>query len=87
MGDFGEVRHPVAAKEHRCEWCGEPIPKGEKHAHFVGKWENEFQNWRMHYECHDYADDTICEGFTPYEHERPPLRAQRDPGFHQRRIG
>ncbi len=71
MSDFGEVRYPKAAKEHRCHWCAQAILKGEKHAHFVGVWEGDFQNWRMHSECHDAADESICEGFTPFEHERP----------------
>jgi hypothetical protein len=75
MSDFGEAKHPTAAKDHRCEWCGEPIPKGARHAHFVGKWEGDFQNWRMHSEC--YADASegfeLAEGFTPYEHERPKI--------------
>ncbi len=71
--DFGETIWPVAAKDHRCEWCGETITKGEKHAHYKGKWEGEFQDWRMHRECNEDADnsDELQDGFTPYDHERP----------------
>lgn len=73
MSDFGNVRHPKAAKNHRCEWCGEPIPKGEVHFQFTGVWEGDWQNWRMHDECNDSAsmNDELCEGFSPYENERP----------------
>jgi hypothetical protein len=72
MTDFGETTWPKARKPHRCEWCGESIAQGEKHAHFVGKWDGEFQDWRMHSECYDVASegDELDEGFMPYEHER-----------------
>ena len=71
MTDFGDMRYPVGRKDHRCEWCGETIAKGEKHAHFVGKWEGEFQNWRMHFDCLNFNEDDIAEGFTPFEGSRP----------------
>lgn len=77
MSDFDETTYPVAAKEHRCEWCGQMILQGEKHAHFVGKWDGEFQNWRMHLVCNADADENgeIQDGFMPYEHERPKSEA------------
>ena len=73
MSEFGGYTHPTGRKDYRCEWCGEPIPKGEKHAHFTGMWDGEFQNWRMHEECWQagMADDSIGDGFSPYENERP----------------
>ena len=72
---FNETTHPVAAKDHRCEWCGETIPKGTKHPAFVGIWEGEFQNWRMHYECYEIAaeNNLLNDGFMPYEGERPQV--------------
>lgn len=79
MTDFGETTHPKAAKDHRCEWCGETILKGEKHVRFTGKWEGEFQDWRMHYECHEATDRMdLTDGFTPYEHARG---SQAEAGF------
>ena len=73
MSDFGNWRYPIAQKDHTCEWCGEKIPKGEKHLYYTGVWENEWQNYRMHLECHDYGcqTETIQDGFTPFENERP----------------
>jgi hypothetical protein len=73
MTDFGDTIWPVARKDHRCVWCGESIQKGNKHAHFSGKWDGEFQDWRMHRECYEDADisDELHEGFMPHEHERP----------------
>lgn len=73
MSDFENQREPVAAKDHRCEWCGETIPKGEKHIWFSGVWEGDWQNWRMHIECHRDASTSgdLGEGFTPFENERP----------------
>lgn len=72
MSEFGSYLYPRARKQHRCEWCGEPIPVGEKHTQYVGKWEGEFQNWRMHNECFDSADkEDRQDGFSPFENERP----------------
>lgn len=81
MGEFGETTYPCGRKDHRCEWCGETIPTSEKHAHFVGMWDGEFQDWRMHSECYSecYEDasenDVFSDGFMPYEHERPSAPA------------
>ena len=71
VSDFGEVTHPMGRKEHRCEWCYGPIPKGEKHARFVGKWQGEFQNWRMHNECLDASEDIRNDGFEPGSGDAP----------------
>ncbi len=74
MSDFGGYTHPVGRKDYRCEWCGETILRGEKHTQFTGMWEGEFQNWRMHDECHEagsHFNDEISDGFTPYGNERP----------------
>lgn len=56
MSDFGSSTRPVARKNYRCLWCGEHILKKEKHYHYSGKWEGDFQDWRMHNEC-----ITACE--------------------------
>ncbi len=81
MTDFGTTTHPVAAKDHRCIWCGETITKGEKHAHFAGKWEGDFQNWRMHSECYTASVDggDLQDGFMPYDHPRPALGGDARP--------
>lgn len=73
VSEFGGYTQPVARKEYRCEWCGEKILKGEKHHKYVGMWEGDFQNWRMHSECKQDADlnGDMQDGFTPYEAERP----------------
>jgi hypothetical protein len=73
MSDFGRSSHPKARKDHRCEWCGQSIPRGEVHYLFVGVWEGEWQNWRMHEECSKYANlnNEFIDGFTPFENERP----------------
>jgi len=73
MSDFGDTRFPVGRKDYRCEWCGERINAGELHPQFVGQWEGEFQSWRMHSECLAWNSESIAEGFTPYENERPEV--------------
>jgi hypothetical protein len=79
VSDFSNHTYPVSRKEYRCEWCGEPIPKGEKHLHYTGVWEGEWQNWRMHMECQDdgYLNEIIPDGFTPFENERPKVQSTR----------
>ena len=70
---FNDARRPVARKPHRCWWCGETIPQGERHVQFVGTFKGDFQSWRMHGECYDAGMecDEIQEGFSPYENKRP----------------
>jgi hypothetical protein len=73
MPDFGQTFSPIAAKEHQCEWCYGPIPRFEKHKHFTGMFESEWQNWRMHDECYESAlkDNYLHDGFTPGDGEMP----------------
>lgn len=73
MSDFANFTWPIGRKDYRCEWCGQIIPKGEKHLHFAGIWEGDWQNWRMHSECHEgmQLEDPYNDGWTPAEHERP----------------
>lgn len=80
MTDFGDTVWRKAAKVHRCQWCGQDIGKGDKHAYFAGKWDGEWQNWRMHSECYDDAatNKELSEGFMPYEHERPTLAVRSE---------
>lgn len=65
MSDFGEGRHIVARKDHRCQGCLSKIPKGEMHYQFKGAYEGEWQNWRMHEECFADWDINGCEEFMP----------------------
>lgn len=63
---FGEGDRPVARKQHSCIWCHELIVIGERHFKYVGIWEREFQNWRMHDDCIDAHkretyDGEICD--------------------------
>ena len=41
------------------------------HYKYTGRWEGDFQNWRMHLECYDASSEEISEGFSPFENERP----------------
>jgi len=73
MSEFNATSTPVARKQYRCEWCLGPIPKGEKHKHYVGKFDGDFQNWRMHNECYESADlnDSFDDGFCAGDGEMP----------------
>lgn len=68
FNQFKEINRPK--KIHRCEWCHQQIVIGESHLQFIGHWEGEFQNWRVHHECKSsmngsdyYQEDAgICPG-------------------------
>jgi hypothetical protein len=72
MTDFGEGKFVVGRKSHRCDGCLGPIPKGESHYNFRGMYDGEWQNWRMHEECHDdfYRNNDEPE-FNPGDFEMP----------------
>lgn len=69
---FNETRWPISLKDHRCEWCYEPIKAQEQHAHFIGVFQGDFQDWRMHKDCYADADnsDSLEDGFIPGAHSR-----------------
>jgi len=63
---FGQGEYPVAKKMHHCIFCKDDIAVGERHFKYVGEWEGEFQNWRMHSDCleaqqRETYDGEICE--------------------------
>jgi hypothetical protein len=68
FNEFREISKPN--KSHACAWCHEEIKKGESHLQFMGYWESEFQNWRIHHDCKKpmsqsspYSDTgEICSG-------------------------
>lgn len=51
MTDFSSDATVRARKPHRCLWCMDEIRVGERHHRAGGKWEGEWQDWRMHLEC------------------------------------
>ena len=68
FNELSLVKAPV--KTHACVWCHTRIVVGEEHQKFVGVWEGEFQNWRVHNDClkpmtsSDQHEDSgeICSG-------------------------
>lgn len=66
MSDFGESRIVRARQDFTCAWCNDPIRIGEYHCRFTGKWQGEFQDWRMHSDCaeahqRETSEGEICE--------------------------
>lgn len=71
----------VARKEHKCTWCGQPISPGERYQYSSGVFEGEFVTNSLHPECDKAAQEDYAqtgEGFSPYENERPQLKAKGD---------
>ena len=65
---------PVGRKDYPCIWCGEVIPKGEKHHQQVGRYDGEIQDGRYHNECWADALERFRAGdcdFTPGTAPRP----------------
>ena len=79
--DFGEGAWIKGRKRHRCAGCQGPIFKSELHFQFKGKYENEWQNWRMHAECHAAqeisGDDEVSETPMPDRVRTIMVREQR----------
>jgi hypothetical protein len=72
-------KFPVAAKEHKCIWCGEKILKGERHRFETSISDGQWWNNRWHLECDDDAKECAAyEGgpfeFSPYSAPRPPQK-------------
>jgi len=70
-------RKPAARREHRCQWCGEPIVKGEKHRLTVYCLDGKIVSDRLHDECHEafqgefeYYGSWTELGFDPYANDR-----------------
>lgn len=65
--------NPVAARPHKCIWCGQQIDKGEKHTRQAVDMNREFQDNRYHNECFEAAvSDWLMDidEFVPYENAR-----------------
>lgn len=67
MSNFGRGVTVRARKNHFCEWCWSAILMGEEHYRFKGKWEGEFQDWRMHRDCR-VAFEEESEGGEIHDH-------------------
>jgi hypothetical protein len=65
---------PVARKQHRCIWCGEAIPVGEKYRRERSVYDGNLQNFAWHPECAQDQQDELAAGgdaeFMQYSAER-----------------
>jgi hypothetical protein len=72
MSDFCRpAEQRKAAKEHRCTYCGEGIPKGEVYQEQTGFWDGAAFRSKFHGECYQ---ELCAEGegeFTPFSEDRP----------------
>jgi hypothetical protein len=69
---------PRSRKAHKCIWCGESIPVGEKYRHEISKYCG-LQNHHWHLECTAASMEYFASGeeeFEAYENERP-VKAER----------
>jgi hypothetical protein len=48
---FHHDEHVKGRKDHKCEWCSKPIPKGEIHLKCAGVIEGDFYAYRLHSRC------------------------------------
>ena len=63
-----------AHRKHKCEWCGEEIPKGSSYQKTAGKFEGDFQSSCQHSECframNSLSYRELEDGYMPYEYAR-----------------
>lgn len=54
---FFRKSEPVSKRDRGCQWCGELIPAGERHAYVAGVcYDGDFGAYRMHSECQAAAE-------------------------------
>lgn len=74
MKDF--TRAPVLSKarnEHRCAYCGDPIPRGEVYTTQKGCRANTFYLYRFHNDCFKVVTEELGGEFVVYGGERPDV--------------
>ena len=68
--------HPKARTEHRCIYCGGPIPVGEKYTQQTGFYDGAAYRNRYHDECYaDCGNECSYYGeweFSPFSADYPP---------------
>lgn len=62
-----------ARKNHRCDYCGQPIHAGEFYEYSTGIYDSTYWDCKGHIECVEECDDTDDE-FSRYCYERPDYR-------------
>lgn len=67
--------HPKARREHRCIYCGGPIPVGEQYVQQTGIFDGSPYRSRYHAECFETCVEECRSGgeweFSPYDGEYP----------------
>lgn len=48
---------PIARKEHRCDYCGGIIHKGERYERQTNKYDGQLYTWKCHTHCACLASD------------------------------
>jgi hypothetical protein len=81
MTNFRESKQVKLRKDKRCSWCGETMHKGSTVYHFKGRWDGDWQDWKMHNECEEACHDGDClgEGFSLYDNPRPKIKIRTNP--------
>jgi hypothetical protein len=60
MSDYMASRDAKARKEHRCDWCRQPIPLGELHRVDSGHFDGYAYRLRKHWECSIASAENPC---------------------------
>ena len=47
MYEHLETKNVIARKQHKCDWCGKPISKGEEYERQKYKYDGEFYEWHI----------------------------------------
>lgn len=68
-GFFGKKKQVKTRKDHKCLGCNEQIDKGSEAVHHTGRSdEDEFYNYHLHLDCHQYMmkhKHELTEGVWP----------------------
>lgn len=63
MSDFGEGKWIKTRKQGKCLFCLGLIPKGEDVYHYKGRYDDSWQDYKLHSECFEELDSNSDHGF------------------------
>lgn len=64
--EFYESSTPKARKEHECDECRRTIHVGEKYRYIAGKWDGDFETFKICLLCEEIRRSFKCDdGVTP----------------------
>lgn len=69
MLEFYNTRYPKAMKQHKCEFCGKIIEKGERYFYYAGKYDGRFFTTKYCLICEKITSEYCSEIDNEYDED------------------